>query len=76
VVAALNTAFGECDKAFDSVTDANALEAIKTPRGERTRAGLLAGTIAHDSEQYGILSVYMRLKSVTPPSSEGPARKK
>jgi uncharacterized damage-inducible protein DinB len=76
VIAALNAASAECDKAFDALTDANSLEAIKTPRGERTRMALLAGTIAHDDEQYGILSVYMRLKGVIPPSSEGPAQRK
>jgi uncharacterized damage-inducible protein DinB len=76
VLAALNAAFAECDKAFDALTDANALEAIKTPHGERTRIALLAGTLAHDNEQYGILSVYLRLKGVIPPSSEGPAQKK
>lgn len=76
VLAGLNAAFAECDKAFDALTEANAFDPIKTPRGERTRLALLAGAIAHDNEQYGILSVYMRLKGVTPPSSEGPAQKK
>lgn len=75
VVAALNTAFEECDKAFDGLTDANALETIKSPRGERSRVSLLAGTLAHDDEQYGILTVYMRLKGIIPPSSEKPTGK-
>jgi hypothetical protein len=70
VVAALNAAFAECDRAYDSLTDATAGEAIQTPHGERSRLGMLAGNIAHDNEQYGILSVYMRLKGVIPPSSE------
>lgn len=76
VIASLNSAFAECDKAFDAVTDTNALEAIKSPRGERSRVSLLAGTLAHDNEQYGILSVYLRLKGVIPPSSEAPAKAK
>lgn len=76
VLAALNAAFAECDKAYDALTDANAAEMIKTPRGERSRLGALAGNIAHDNEQYGILSVYMRLKGVLPPSSDAAARKK
>jgi hypothetical protein len=74
VVAALNAAFAECDKAYDSLTDANAAEMIKTPRGGRSRIGALAGNIAHDNEQYGILSVYMRLKGVSP--SDSPSRAK
>ena len=76
VLAGLNAAFAECDKAYDGLTDANAAEMIKTPRGERTRLGALAGNVAHDNEQYGILSVYMRLKGVIPPSSDSPARAK
>ncbi|MBV9760058.1 MAG: DinB family protein [Acidobacteriaceae bacterium] len=76
VMAALNAAFSECDRAYDALTDANASETIKTGRGERSRAGMLAGNIAHDNEQYGILSVYLRLKGVIPPSSEAAARKK
>jgi hypothetical protein len=74
--AALNASFAECDKAYDSLTDASAAEMIKTPHGERSRLGALAGNIAHDNEQYGILSVYMRLKGLIPPSSESAARKK
>jgi DinB superfamily len=70
VVAALQASFTECDKAFDSLTDSNASETFKTPRGQRTRIGALTGNIAHDNEQYGILSVYMRLKNIVPPSSE------
>jgi uncharacterized damage-inducible protein DinB len=74
VLNGLNSAFAECDKAYDSLTDANATETIKSPRGERSRISVLAGNIAHDNEQYGILSVYMRLKGITPPSSEGPRK--
>ncbi len=75
VLAALHTSFTECDRAFDALNDANAMQTIKTPRGERTRVALLAGVIAHDNEQYGILSVYMRLKGIVPPSSEHSKRK-
>ncbi len=70
VTAALNEAFAECDKAYDSLTDANVSESIKTGRGQRSRLGALAGNTAHDNEQYGIMTVYMRLKGVIPPSSD------
>jgi uncharacterized damage-inducible protein DinB len=69
IISALNDAFAECDKAYDSLTDANASEVIKTPRGQRTRLGALLGNTMHDNGQYGILSVYMRLKGIVPPSS-------
>ena len=70
LVAALKDSNAECDKAFDSLTDANATQMIKGPRGERSRLGMLVGVITHDNEEYGYLAVYMRLKGVTPPSSD------
>jgi len=70
LVAALKDSFAECDKAFDSLTDANATEMIKGPRGQRSKLGMLNGIITHDNEEYGYLAVYMRLKSVVPPSSD------
>jgi hypothetical protein len=70
LVAALKDAFAECDKAFDALTDANATEMTKGPRGERTRVGALVGNIVHDNEEYGYLAVYMRIKGVVPPSSD------
>jgi uncharacterized damage-inducible protein DinB len=73
VMAALKDAFAECDKAYDSLTDANAGEPVKIGRGQRSRAAALAGNTSHDNEQYGILTVYMRLKGILPPSSEKPA---
>jgi hypothetical protein len=75
VTAALQEAFAECDKAYDSLTDANASEMIKTGRGQRTKLGALVGNTTHDNEIYGTLAVYMRLKNVVPPSSDrGPGR--
>ncbi|MBV8832171.1 MAG: DinB family protein [Acidobacteriaceae bacterium] len=74
IIAALQAAFAVCDKAYDSLTDSNASEAITTPRGQRTKIGALAGNLSHDSEQYGIMSVYMRLKNIVPPSSDRSGR--
>lgn len=70
LVASLKESFAACDKAYESLTDANAAEMVKLPRGQKTRLGALAGVVTHDTEQYAILSVYMRLKGVVPPSSE------
>jgi uncharacterized damage-inducible protein DinB len=69
LVAALQEAFSQCDKAYDTVTDADAANMIKTPRGQRTKLGALVGNTIHDTEQYGILTVYLRLKGLVPPSS-------
>jgi DinB superfamily len=70
IIAALDQASGLCDKAFDSLTDSNAAEMIKFPRGQKSRLGGLTGLVMHDTEQYAILGVYMRLKGIVPPSSE------
>jgi len=69
LVAALKESFAECDKAYDSLTDATATEMVKGPR-PRTRIGTLSGNVTHDNEMYGSMAVYMRLKGIVPPSSE------
>ena len=74
IVAALKGSFEQCDKAYESLTDATASQMVKTPRGQQTKLGILAGNTTHDTEQYAILSVYMRLKGIVPPSSERPTR--
>lgn len=71
LVAALKESFTMCDAAFDTTTDETAKSMIKGPRGERSRLGTLAGLVSHSNEEYGYMSVYMRLKKITPPSSEG-----
>ena len=69
-MAALKESFAECDKAYDSLTDATAGEMTKAAR-PRTKLGTLVGNTAHDNEMYGAMAVYMRLKGIVPPSSEG-----
>lgn len=66
LVAALKESFDECDKAYDSLTDANATQAA----GRRSRLGTLTYNTTHDNESYGYMCVYMRLKGIVPPSSE------
>jgi hypothetical protein len=70
LVAALKASFDECDKAFASLTDTNLTDPIKTRRGERSRLGALMGIIVHSNEEYGYMSVYLRMKEIVPPSSE------
>ena len=69
LVAALKQSNDECDKAFAAMTDENAVQMVKTRRGERSRLGTLMGIVVHDNEEYGYTAVYMRLKGITPPSS-------
>ena len=71
IVGALQDSFAACDKAMASLTDANLTEMVQVgPAGKRSRIGLLWGTVSHDNEQYATLALYMRLKGLTPPSSE------
>lgn len=73
LVAALKAAFEECDKAYNSLTDAGGTEMVEGRRGSRSRFGILNGNITHDNEVYGSMAVYLRLKGLVPPSSEGRA---
>lgn len=70
IVAALKSSFETCDAAWESMNDKTAMETIAGRGGQRTKLGTLIGNTNHDSELYGYLAVYLRLKGVTPPSSE------
>jgi hypothetical protein len=71
LVAALKESFTECDKAFESLTDASANLMVKSRRGQRSKLGTLMGVVTHSNEEYGYGAIYLRLKGVVPPSSEG-----
>jgi len=71
LVAALQEGFAMCDTAYDSLTDAGASQMVKLGRVERSKLGALAGNVSHANEEYGYLAVYLRLKGIVPPSSEG-----
>jgi uncharacterized damage-inducible protein DinB len=65
-----------CDKAYDSLTAASAVEMLKiTGRNnvvfEVARANPLINNLAHNNEHYGNLVTYLRAKGLVPPSSEG-----
>lgn len=70
IVEALKASFAECDKAMAGATDTNLTELMAVGPMKRSRIGLLWGTVSHDNEQYATLALYMRLKGLTPPSSE------
>jgi hypothetical protein len=71
LVAALKASFDACDAAWDSMNDKTAMEMIAGRGGaQRSKLGALIQNTVHDTEMYGYLSVYMRLKGVVPPSSD------
>lgn len=71
LTAALKQSFDECDAAFNALTDANAKDTVQSFRGPTARLAALAGNVWHDNEAYGSMAVYLRLKGIVPPSSEG-----
>jgi hypothetical protein len=71
LVAALSESFAACDKAFDALTDANAMDSVSAGRGQQARLATLYGIVVHANEVYGAMGVYMRVKGIVPPSSEG-----
>jgi hypothetical protein len=76
LVAALENSFKVCDGVFDSLTDADASKTMNLGRGgpRNEFATLWQLIIGHSNEEYGYLAVYMRIKGVVPPSSEGRGR--
>jgi uncharacterized damage-inducible protein DinB len=70
LVAALKDAFAYCDKAYNSMTDADGAKIIKFFGNDSAKLGVLAFNNMHNYEHYGNMVTYMRLKNIVPPSSE------
>lgn len=69
LVQAIKDAFAYCDKAYQ-ITDAKGLEPVEFFGMKTNRLGALAFNAGHNYEHYGNLVTYMRLKGMTPPSSQ------
>jgi hypothetical protein len=80
-VQALRDSFVFCDEYMTHLsaeTLGGAYRGMAIRGSERTpleieRGGLASNLIAHNNEMYGYLAVYLRLKGLVPPSSEGRA---
>jgi uncharacterized damage-inducible protein DinB len=70
LIAALKDAFAYCDKAYDGMTDASAIQPMKLMGSETPKLGVLIVNSTHTVEHYGNLVTYMRLKNIVPPTSE------
>jgi hypothetical protein len=71
LVAALKTSFDACDAAWESMNDKTAMEMVAGRGGaQRSKLSGLIGNTTHNTEMYGYISVYMRLKGVVPPTSD------
>jgi hypothetical protein len=76
LIALLKQASAACDSAFDSLSDAAAMEKISSrlggpapPEPTRTKLATLNNMVRHSNEVYGYMCVYLRLKGIVPPSS-------
>lgn len=69
VIAALKASFEECDRAYNQLSDTNATHPVHTYMGEVPQLMALVGNTNHDNHEYGVLTVYMRLKGIVPPST-------
>jgi len=74
LTSALRDAFAYCGRAYGTLTDASAKETVKAFGQERNKLGVLWFNASHNLEHYGNLVVYMRLKGIVPPSSDGTPR--
>ena len=70
LIAALKESFVYCDKAYDGMTDASAVETVKFMHTDRPKHGVLSINLIHSIEHYGNLVTYMRMKDIVPPTSD------
>ena len=70
LIAALKDGFAYCDKVYDSMTDATAIQMVKFFGNDVPKYAVLNINIAHNMEHYGNLVTYMRMKGIVPPTSE------
>jgi uncharacterized damage-inducible protein DinB len=71
LIAALKEGFAYCDKVYDSMTDAAAIQPVKFFGNDMPRYAVLSINVQHNMEHYGNLVTYMRMKGIVPPTSEG-----
>jgi uncharacterized damage-inducible protein DinB len=70
LISALKDAFAYCDKAYDGMTDASAVQMVKFMGGDKPKLIVLTTHNVHTIEHYGNLVTYMRMKNIIPPTSE------
>jgi len=69
LVKALKESVAKCDAVYAKTDASNALSLVKAGKGDALRGLLLLDNVSHDSEHYGNIVTYMRLKGHVPPST-------
>jgi uncharacterized damage-inducible protein DinB len=70
LVKAINDSIAYCDAAYSGMTDGAGLQKIRLFDQDSTKASALQFNVTHDSEHYGNLVTYLRMKKLVPPSSK------
>ena len=70
LVGALKDGFAYCDKVYDAMTDAAAIQTVTFFGNDVPKFVVLSVNIGHNMEHYGNLVTYMRIKGIVPPTSE------
>lgn len=73
LVAAIKASTDYCRRAY-AQSDADAQAMTKVFGSDRTRLYALIGNAAHNSEHYGNIVTYLRIKGMVPPSSQPAAQ--
>lgn len=69
LVKGLRAAFAYCDSAY-AMEEMAAMEEVTLFGQKGSKLWVLMFNVAHDNEHYGNMVTYMRLKGITPPSSQ------
>lgn len=69
-VKALEDSSEECLEAFAALSAQNANKMVKAPNGDMTHLAALVFIITHATEEYGQMSIYLRLKHLVPPTTD------
>ncbi len=69
----LKDSFAYAHKAVNTITEANVLEQVQSPFGDRkvTRLSLAIGILSHPFDHYGQMVEYLRMNGIIPPASRG-----
>jgi len=74
----MHAAIDYCATAYDSLTDATAMQMVTTqgpngPGRAQLRVAILIRNVGHNNEEYGNLVGYFRTKNLVPPSTAAAA---
>jgi uncharacterized damage-inducible protein DinB len=70
IIKALASSAVECAASFDELSAENESKLVQAPAGQVTHLAALIYIITHASEEYGQMSIYLRLNHLTPPTSD------